>query len=419
MTSVFTTKRPHKKSRAGCQTCKAKKIKCDEAKPKCSFCDTRKLSCHYVQKVTKANDTSSSTDSRQSTSLEKLGSSDAPVESVEISWDVMHSPFPPISTATGVLSMTDVRLMHHYSTITGPRVALGSEACHVMQVAVPSLAFENEFLMNGMLGLASLHHQYLLPLNKESKRQTALYRGKAIRNYRTAIMTVNKDSKNYEAVLIMALLLVVLASGDRDNNDELTVVNWMGLYQGLRLIVSMKTPDGGVNTTTSVGPLFVRNLNDLLATPMVPTTLIDMLYMDPSDQDFEHLGIYCQTLDTLGNLYAILRQDQLCVPLFIRIISWPSFTPNDFADLVKNKWPRALVICAYYMSFIKLVSGLWWLEGLADRDISAIAKMLGPAWNHVLAVPLEILRTQEKQMIVDILLRWPPSPACNDITPRG
>ncbi|KAF7859750.1 hypothetical protein EAF04_008829 [Stromatinia cepivora] len=405
MTTIFTTKRPHKKSRAGCQTCKTKKIKCDEAKPKCSFCDIRKLSCQYTQQATKGTETSSSTNPKQNTSLEKRGTSDEPVQSVEVSWDFRNSPFPPIAAATGVLSMMDVRMMHHYSTFTGPIVALGPEACHVMQVAVPSLAFENGFLMNGMLGLASLHNQYLLPQNEEHKRQTALYRAKAIRDYRAAVMTVTKDSRNYEAVLVMALLLVVLASGDRSDNDELTVVNWMGLYSGLRLIVSMKTPDGGTNTTTSVGPLFVRNRDDLLATPMVPTALLDMLYMDPSDQDFGDSEVYCQTLDALGNLYASLRQDELSEPLFIRIISWPSFTPQAFTDLVKNKRPRALVICAYYMSFIKLVSGLWWLEGLADRDLFAIVNMLGQDWNHVLDVPLEILHTKEKQKIVEILLR--------------
>ncbi|KAF7948178.1 uncharacterized protein EAE97_003589 [Botrytis byssoidea] len=405
MSAVFTTKRPHKKSRAGCQTCKTKKIKCDEAKPKCSFCEIRKLPCQYIQKAAKVNDTISPTEHEQTTSLVKSSTHGRPVQSAEPSWDPRSTPFPPLRTASGVLSVMDLRMVHHYSTYTGPIVALGPAACHVMKVVVPSLAFDNPFLLNGMLGLASLHNQYLLPQNEDHKRQTALYRGKVFRDYRAALATVTKDSKNYEAVLVMALLLVVLASGDRGENDELTVASWMGLYSGLRIIVSMKTPDGGVNDTTSVGPLFVRNLNDLLTTPLVPSALLHMLHMDPDDQDYENLQVYCGTLDALGNLYASLRQDELSVPLFIRIISWPSFTPNEFTALVKSKRPRALIICAYYMSFIKLVSGLWWLEGLADRDIRAITNMLSPNWNYVLDVPLEILHTQDRHKIVDILLR--------------
>lgn len=351
------------------------------------------------------NDTTSLAEHNQTTSLVKSSTPDRPLQPVEISWDPRNAPFAPVRTAMGILSVTDLRMMHHYSTYTGPIVALGPAACHVMKVAVPSLAFDNPFLLNGMLGLASLHNQHLLPQSEEHKRQTALYRGKSFRDYRAALATVTKDSKNYEAVLVMALLLVVLASGDRGDNDELTVASWMGLYSGLRIIVSMKIPDGGPSTNTSVGPLFVRNINDLLTTPVVPSALLHMLYMDPSDQDYENLQVYCGTLDALGNLYASLRQDELSEPLFIRIISWPSFTPNEFTALVKNKRPRALVICAYYMSFIKLVSGLWWLEGLADRDIRAITNMLGPDWNHVLDVPLEILQTKDKHRIADILLR--------------
>ncbi|PQE03167.1 hypothetical protein CJF30_00005647 [Rutstroemia sp. NJR-2017a BBW] len=406
MSTTFTTKRPHKKSRGGCQTCKKKKIKCDEAQPKCGFCDIRKLDCLYVPKTTKSaeavNPTSTSDATTELTLSRRGSSSRSSAQPVE-TWNFTSSLFPPITTATETLSLLDVRMMHHYSMYTGGIIALGPEACHVMRVAVPSLAFENEFLMHGMLGLAALHNCYLLPHEEIHQRQLAVYRTKALNSYRQALPSVSKDSKNYEAVLIMSLLLVVLLSGGPASTDDLTVINWLGLYRGLGIIIRLK--EGDVVTGSSVGPLFIRNLNDLLATPVVPTVLLNMLFMEPEDEDFGDLQLYCQTLDALGLLYASLSQDELTEPLFIRIISWPSFTPPAFTDIAKKMRPRALVICAYYMCFVKLVGGLWWIEGLADRDIKNISKILGPDWNHVMDVPLQVLQIEDRLEIVKLLLR--------------
>ncbi|PTB61327.1 hypothetical protein BBK36DRAFT_1195890, partial [Trichoderma citrinoviride] len=44
----YYAKRPHKKSRAGCQSCKARKVKCDEARPVCRSCKLRKADCVYA-----------------------------------------------------------------------------------------------------------------------------------------------------------------------------------------------------------------------------------------------------------------------------------------------------------------------------------------------------------------------------------
>lgn len=45
MTSTFVTRRPHNKVRTGCLTCKARRKKCDEAKPSCRRCVTAGFKC--------------------------------------------------------------------------------------------------------------------------------------------------------------------------------------------------------------------------------------------------------------------------------------------------------------------------------------------------------------------------------------
>jgi hypothetical protein len=115
---------------------------------------------------------------------------------------------------------------------------------------------------------------------------------------------------------------------------------------------------------------------------------------------------YCKVLDTLGILYASLKQDGLGPELYIRIVSWCSYIDQEFTDCATQRRPRALIIMAYYLVFIKVIKGLWWLEGIPDRDIGRILKTLGPRWTPFLEVPLQASMMADKGEIAALLLRW-------------
>ncbi|KAH0267417.1 hypothetical protein KCU91_g10111, partial [Aureobasidium melanogenum] len=51
----------HKKSRAGCQRCKARRVKCDEVKPACGGCNRHNVPCVYLK--TEASKTASAENS--------------------------------------------------------------------------------------------------------------------------------------------------------------------------------------------------------------------------------------------------------------------------------------------------------------------------------------------------------------------
>ncbi|KAG4421581.1 hypothetical protein IFR04_005308 [Cadophora malorum] len=58
MVSAAGTKRerrPHRKSRTGCQACKQRKIKCDESRPACLNCKRREVECYWPADKSKRN----------------------------------------------------------------------------------------------------------------------------------------------------------------------------------------------------------------------------------------------------------------------------------------------------------------------------------------------------------------------------
>jgi len=316
-------------------------------------------------------------------------------------------PPPILTTSSGNISVTDMHLLHHWSTITCKNVAIGDDANRTLQLVVPQLAFENDFLLNGILGIASLDLERLNPDSQSIQKQTNIYRGKAIADFRQALTLIEPGTRSYEASLIMSILLVVLYSHGEQHTDEdeLIIVKWLVLYRGLNVLINM-TSFPKVVLAGSVGPFFRRELKELKIGPVVPKLLVNMLQkVDILDKDFLMLEYYCKVLDALGILYASLQQDGLGPELYIRVVSWCSYVGQEFTNCATERRPRAIIIMAHYLVFIKIVKGLWWLERIPDRDIGKIGKMLGPRWAPYLEVPLKASIMTDKDEIAALLLR--------------
>lgn len=325
-------------------------------------------------------------------------------EDVSMSLELIN-PMPSVMTSSGGLSTNDLRLMYHWLTFTYNSIGVGEPMHNVLRFTLPELAFGNEFLMNGMLGIASLHRQRLLPDAGDSQKQTDLYRFKALSGFRKAVATVGPDSPNYEATLVMSVLLVVMCSQDyKESDGELTIVRWLVLYRGLNAIFKLRSYPAVAST--SVFPVFKRQIKELTSVPVVPTVLMHMLAtVNPLDPDYEGLPHYCKILDAIGMLYASLSEDSLGANLSIRVVSWPSYGSDQFAKFTRENRPRALVILAHYLVFIKLVKGIWWIEGIADQEIKAISNIVEPKYASYMEVPLQAADMINLEDIAKLMLR--------------
>ncbi|KAK0127925.1 hypothetical protein ONS96_007423 [Cadophora gregata f. sp. sojae] len=411
MSGEFIPKRPHKKSRGGCGTCKSRKVKCDEAKPKCAYCEKRGLVCIYLSKPTKSTPTNSLSPSDTQTgdfNGDILFDFNEDVETIDRSWEMalLRSPSPQVAIqSVGFLSPTDLRYMHHWSTCTWSTLAVGHWADGVLQMEVPSLAFEFDFLQDCMLGIASLHCQQLLPDPQEAQRQTAIYRARALSSFRNALTNLKWGTRKYEGALITSLLLVLLCSKDYTmGTGELIAVNWLILYRGLSSVINLKTYED--ISSLSVSPIFRRELEPLKESPVIPKVLMNMVReIDPSDPDFAMLESYCTALDALGILYGQLREGGTGPALSIRVITWPSYVQHDFAVGAQAKKPRVLVILAFYMVFMRLVRDLWWVDGIAQQEFGTLIRMLDRRWLPYVEIPIKAMMMSTDEEAVELILK--------------
>jgi hypothetical protein len=429
----YHSKRPHKKSRAGCKNCKARKVKCDEARPTCRSCRLRKTECVYPPtpqtKASSGNTTgtpSSSTKS-SSTSLTTLATAKAGVDFAIVPHSSSYSPaagatylshiptivHEPLYRPNSAIDEIDMRLLWFYTTDTSASFSVENgykvPANAVMRTALVQHAFENPFLMDTLFALASLHLQFLGDGRIDTQRAAA-YRARSFAGFKVAVEDPRPD--RLPALIANSLVITAVSTYAFREPDckELYILDWMVVWRGIGIMINLM---GFAEFRQSdVLPLFSRPPVDLdRATGTVPVQLLLMISSidanDPSDPDHADAATYYTALTYLGALYHHLRSEGFGPIMKLRIITWFTYLPAQFIELARNRRPRALVIIAHYAAFLKLATDVWWLEGVGQRSIEQICRHLGSEWINMLTVPLIAMNTDDHLALARVLLGDP------------
>lgn len=105
------------------------------------------------------------------------------------------------------------------------------------------------------------------------------------------------------------------------------------------------------------------------------------------DDEIQHA--YELTLNFIGGIQiAIDRKEKLAHSLR-RVIAFPMFISKRYTDLVGQMQPRALVILAFYFSYLARLRNVWWVGDTGRREIYAIRYVLKSPWVEMLQWPLK------------------------------
>ncbi|XXG97519.1 alpha-1,4-glucan branching enzyme [Hypoxylon texense] len=404
----YHTKRPHKKSRAGCQQCKKRKVKCDEVRPTCKACRLRKEKCIYP--------TAQASDS-QAVSAKSPYTPPSPASSYssrEVSTIRSVIVSEPLYRPREVRDNLDMKMLwfftthgyHFFSIQTGRSMVVD----HILQVKLVQHAFESPFLMDCLMAVSSLHLQSLgqpIPLQR-----ALAYRTKAFTGYRKAIE--NADPQDFPALIATSLLMIAVSSQmfREPDGKPLYIIDWMQVWRGIGLIVEIVSPR--VLQESGMAVLFYRPPVDLgKATSYIPNNLLFMVAsIQPGDTDDGHQQTYYDMLKYLGSLYQELKDHGFNPILDLRILSFFTFIPKAFVPFAQEHRPRALIMLAHYLCFAKLCPDVWWMQGIADREIRQICKEVGDEWGHLLRVPQMVEKTRNKVEIAQLIVDnrdWTPT----------
>ncbi|KAG5952216.1 hypothetical protein E4U53_001362 [Claviceps sorghi] len=405
----FYAKRSHKKSRMGCQKCKARRVKCDEQRPSCGTCLFRKETCLYVATIRHK--------SRQQKARSASNSSRSSLTSRTASCDASH-PAPIVVVREPVASLpgydpVDMRIIWHFITNTCSSFSTGGAGLqHVMRIHVMKHAFDARFLFRTILALSCLHARTCTGEEVGDVARHRFYQNESLQEYRLAIEAA--EPRTFGALLANSLLVTVTSSeAFRDPAaPDLYILQWLLVWRGIGVIFNRI--NRSALSSTGLTQLFHRPSMDLeAALTHVPPYLTRMvLSIGPQDADFFHRATYMRGLKYLGSLYQSLREDGLTRVMKLRIITWFTYLPSSLVELFREKRERALVILAYYAAFLKFTSSTWWLVGVGNRSLRDICAHLGLAWYAHLDVAFRAISIEDTTELARLLLDdpyWEPS----------
>ncbi|KAJ8130953.1 hypothetical protein O1611_g2674 [Lasiodiplodia mahajangana] len=418
----YLSKRPHRKSRAGCKQCK--KRKCDEAKPACKACILRKEECVYsnvpppVLPSTAAVNVSATATAPTVPLVVRSRE-----QSVEACWELdddnLHNDLIPVISEPlfipeQVTDVIDMKMLWFYSTYSFQSFSINAGRSpmidYALKVKVVQHAFRSPFLMETLKALSALH---LRTLNQPVPNHKAVeYQARAFQGYRNAIETANP--KDFPALLGCSLFTIAMSSQTfRDpNGKRLFIVDWIAMWRGIGLIIELISPQAVQDS--GLANIFYRPPIDMeKSVQYIPNNLLFMVtsikYGDP---DYEYQKEYYELLKYLGSLYMELVEHGFGPVLDLRTITFFSFCPRPLLPLAKQFRPRVLIVIAYWLCFVKLSHpGPWWMLGITPQA-DQIFEEVGVEWEHLLRVPRMVMQTDNDVQIARLIIdnhNWTPS----------
>ncbi|KAK1689594.1 hypothetical protein BDP55DRAFT_653565 [Colletotrichum godetiae] len=446
-TCHIVKRRPHKKSRNGCEMCKKRRIKCDEAKPKCGQCSKALHNCSFERSTPSSDsDTQAYTSHDAFNRLSPLhkptaneGRHNTPRDgyytrpnrrlhpSAASSSDTpSHASSPCSSTSTAAKSLLlgvspnglapwiwtvdDLALLHHFLTCP----ALDHGDATLWRQKVPLLAFENHSVLHLLLAVSAFH------LATIKLDECARYRGLADKHYETGLRQtmeiMPRLGRDTASVLYIATTLVCscsFARGPAPGNllivSDGVEVAWFGLLRGVRLVIEtvgfeaifsgvLGPMPSGEDSPLSEDP---SSLSGQVSVPSPSSRGSRLITWEPalrrvtqliSDSADGDEAAYRKMMDyvsiafqqTFGTTAEPITASEGKMEVIMACIYR---TDDDFVQCLKEKKSIALLLLGHFAVLVKTLEWLWYMRGWADHILRGVASNLDAPYLDFLQWP--------------------------------
>ncbi|KAF7872171.1 hypothetical protein EAF04_003096 [Stromatinia cepivora] len=398
-------RRSHKKSKAGCQRCKHRKIKCDEKHPLCGNCKKHGVSCDFA-------DSPSSPDSpafqpptlSHQTSDESVAHVSSPASTNSSIMPFYRPPAQMIRNHGNTVHdrSLELKLMHHYTAATSKTLSNDESQEVAWSVNVPSLAYDSPFLMDAILAVSALHLRMLQPNDRSLVRASHSYMASALAQY-SSLLNQGPSESNAEALFCTAALIAFQASASRSVENGIDGDSDSGYVFPLAWFHSFQ----GVKTVVITSWQWLRNSDKIF--PIINGQPPLVLDLDPERRAFfayllegiEHesrsndASINADTKRAYEHAVAMLNWAHQ-KPERARILGFAATVSRRYIELLKEQDPRALVIAACFFAMTRIVDEIWWLQGVAKREVTGIFSLLLEEWWPKMDWPMRIAHFEGK-----------------------
>ncbi|KAK7742212.1 hypothetical protein SLS62_010763 [Diatrype stigma] len=315
--------------------------------------------------------------------------------------------------------MMELKLLHHYTTITCKTLAIADDVSeNIWRETVPNLAFKGAgFLADALLAVSALHLRSHAPHDQDLVRASHAYMAATLSEY-GASLSNGINEANAEALFLTASLIAFQStasriftrddSGDlKDRNDGYVLpLSWFHSFQGVKAVVASSWQwlrnSGIVIPIIEAQPALNLNLSEHECT-FFGDLLVGLDEELALSGEEESPG-YLLTRQAYEHAVAVLNWAHK-IPHTGAPLVFLATVSRRFLELLEARRPRALAILASYFALLKCLDGMWWLKGVARREVMGIVSLFDPddeEWWPRLQWPLRIVLYEGDTMPSDL-----------------
>ncbi|PNP39453.1 hypothetical protein TGAMA5MH_08659 [Trichoderma gamsii] len=405
----------HTKSKTGCARCRARRVKCDETKPKCNSCTRHQVNCLYDRtnrwKASQPDD-NSATDPV----LHQTGTA----TSQAATHDDKHfeESVPLMSAESRGRRYLELRLLHLWTTEVCQTLPGAYDPINLRIWAhdVPKIALDYEPLLTAIFSITLL---YMVFSNSEvgiGKDELFAYRARyfeaALRNHRQALGSMDHHTANGASFTSIVLIFDAFASlrerwiqPINANAPYKPPTEWLQMCRGARNVASVGLRMIGEDSDTSFG---------IMARGAAPFTDPEVIYSEANRARFAHLlpantdkseddtdnEAYTTAVAYIASVAAAKEAGEDLVKTARRVTIFPIILHDRFITLIEMLNPRAMVILAHYFALLCHLDRIWWISNYPEKEIEAINSSLSSEWHGMMAWPLRVLRDRGQRSVV-------------------
>lgn len=302
--------------------------------------------------------------------------------------DIIRTNISPTTTRS-----LELKLIHHFTAVTSQTFSDTKEQKQAWQVEIPTIAYEANYLMDAILAVSALHLRSSNPGDQNLIRASHGYMASALAQY-SSLLNSGLCEYNAEALFSTSALIAFQASASRRFEDDQgdggysLPLAWFHSFQGVKTVVMASWQ--WLRTSSRVYPIINGQ----------PAIYLDM---DPGGMSFfapllENLSEQLESLDESTRAETKQAYEHAVAflnwahrrPIRNRILGFAATVSRRFVELIGEHDPRALVIVACFFALTKMVDDVWWLQGIAKREVNGIFGLLPQEWWPKMEWPLRI-----------------------------
>ena len=380
----MATRRPHRKSRLGCKTCKKRRVKCDEIGPPCGPCQSRSIPCEYAS-TQPAIPTPPDTPGVD-------GQAHISRNAIQTEWSEPRR-------------LLEMELLHQWSTVTYKSYCgTVTEEYHNWQVVVPQLALNHDYLLHGMLAMSALEIAAFSETDFEVCNHyvnVALeYHNLASCGLRRELANVTSDNRQALFALSSILMIMGLAlprfTSLREEHDNMLdhLMTYLALLKGLRLICDSE------KDFRHKDPLMrgYQKWDDLPCQKLEPAVQLALRNIVEAN---EELNGAARTNSTKTELEAMTCHAACRKAIFFLeedfkksrdphtrayALGWPLRAGPDYVSAITQREPVTLLVLLAWGVLLEQIShDIWWMDSFGKRLIEHVSDVIDISTNDRLS----------------------------------